>query len=143
MGVVTEAPVVKPAETYIVETEAPEVDLSTEARLGEPIGDTESEVSAVEPAETYFVDEETTSQEETVLPVVVFEAIEPADTYLISEEIISEVEEPEEILAIETDTVIEAVINNSLDSAAGKAEHANGYWIEVSGDRDVLVQFHA
>merc|ERR1712106_122849 len=118
--VVTEAPVVKPAETYIVETEAPvaeteasEVDLSTEARLGEPIGDTESEVSAVEPAETYFVDEETTSQGETVVPVVVFEAIEPA------------------------------VINNSLDSAAGKAEHANGYWIEVSGDRDVLVQYHA
>merc|ERR1739838_256241 len=142
MGVVTEAPVVKPAETYIVETEAPVVDLSTEARLGEPIVDTESEVSAVEPAETYFVDEETTSQEETVLPVVVFEAIEPADTYLVSEEIKTCVEEPEEILAIEADTALEA-INNSLDSAAGKAEHANGYWIEVSGDRDVLVQYHA
>merc|ERR1712086_434051 len=122
------------------ETEAPEVDLSTEARLGEPIGDTDSEVSAVEPAEAYFVDEETTSQEESVLPVVVFEAIEPADTYLVSEEIKTCVEEPEEILAIEADTALEAVINNSLDSAAGKAEHANGYWIEVSGDRDVLVQ---
>merc|ERR1712106_627274 len=110
----TDAPVVKPAETYIVVNEAPLVDTEV------PVCNAEA------PAETYIV--------ETDAPVV------ETETLLVKTEV--PVVKPVTILAIEAETVLEA-INNSVDSEAGKAEHANGYWIEVSGDRDVLVKYHA
>merc|ERR1712106_295675 len=110
----TNAPVVKLAETYIVVNEAPLV--GTEVLV----------CNAEAPAETYIV--------ETDTPVV------ETETPLVETE--APVVKPVEILAIEADTVLEA-INISVDSAAGRADHANGYWIEVSGDRDVLVKYHA
>merc|ERR1712106_617346 len=82
---------------------------------------------------------------ETEEPVVETDAlvVKPAETYIVETETsLVETEAPVEMLAIEADVVLEA-LNNSVDSAAGKAEHANGYWIEVSGDRDVLVKYHA
>merc|ERR1712106_525881 len=145
----------KPAEAYLVEEEVtvPDVvDLKTESESSLFFGGSANAgvlQSSVQP-ETEGPDAETEE------PVVETDAlvVKPDETYIVETEsplIVTDapvveaeapVVKPVEILAIEADTVLEA-INNSVDSAAGKAEHANGYWIEVSGDRDVLVKYHA
>merc|ERR1712106_721226 len=125
---ITAAPiaVLRPAETYLVEEEVtvPDVDdLKTESESSLLFGGS-AKVDVLQ----------SSVQPETEGPVV------ETETLLVKTEV--PVVDPVTILAIEAETVLEA-INNSVDSEAGKAEHANGYWIEVSGDRDVLVKYHA
>ena len=125
---ITAAPIaaLKPAETYLVEEEVtvPDVvDLKTESESSLFFGGSANVdvlQSSVQPETEGPVAETEEPVVETETPVV----------------------KPVEKLAIEADTVLEA-LNNSVDSAASKAKHANGYWIEVSGDRDVLVKYHA
>ena len=87
--------------------------------------------------------------------------IEPADGYLVPEENSSGNEGAEEIEPVNNESEISAedntgsenatqegnlegieAVNNSIEPAIVKPKQAEGYWIEVSGDRDVLVKYH-
>ena len=165
-----EAPAIKPAETYIVETEA--TIANTEAETVASVVGTEgtvaeTEAPAVKIVETYLVEEEPVAPVEALKPTetyIVEEEIttdgepanEPTDEVAYDTDEIelnagsdrsvgenteaegSSVEnspQVEEVKALET-------VANSVEPAIVKPNHVEGYWIEVSGDRDVLVKYH-
>ena len=168
----TEAPLVeatvaaiKPAESYIVETETPVVE--TEAPL------VETTVAAIKPAESYIVETEAPMVETSSLVSEDISnedagansetpATEAADVYLVPEESSRDIKGVDEIEvgnagseissqananienpAKDEDINPDESIKNSVEPTVEKQGQAEGYWIEVSGDRDVLVKYHS
>ena len=156
---------IKPAESYIVETEAPVVE--TEAPL------VETTVAAIKPAESYIVETEAPMVETSSLVSEDISnedagtdsethALEAADVYLVPEESSGDIKGVDEIEvenagseissqananienpAKDEDINPDESIKNSVEPTVEKQGQAEGYWIEVSGDRDVLVKYHS
>jgi len=145
----TEAPVV---ETEASNTEAPVAEIA-EAYL---VGD---EPEAVKPAETYLVGEEITNEDDGTDFNTEAPAIEAADVYLVPVESSSDVKQEDKTESVNAGSGISSEANTDLENAAQdeaiepvinsvepnivKETQAEGYWIEVSGDRDVLVKYHS
>ena len=103
------------------------------------------EAPVIKPAETYLVEEEITEE----VPV-----IKPAETYLVAEEIPIEVDDLTTVNSNSIHEVLPAIepVSNSLepvfepvkdDDTVILAKPNSGYWVEVSGDRDSHVEYHA
>ena len=149
----TEAPVIKPDETYLVEEEITTyVPVESEAVTTEAaVEAVETEAPAIKPAETYLVagaqitaseieesaaalnsivEEEVLNEELTTQQAQQNEEANPIENASAPEE---------EVLAIET-------VSNPLElvevETLIQTKPSNGYWIEVSGDKDALVQYH-
>merc|ERR1739838_699217 len=123
----TEAPLIKPAETYLVEEE-----ITTNSPV-EPN-------SAAATTETYLVEVETEEPE-----IKEEESAVDINSIAQEEKILSE-EAPstEEVLAIEpvSNSLEPKLVETVEEETVIQTKPSSGYWIEVSGDRDALVKYH-
>merc|ERR1711915_216502 len=126
--IVTDAPIdtdapVQPKDSYIIDTEPP-VD---------------------EPSDTYLAAEEEEEKEESNAGNTGTSTISAADEYepTSSEGAPDDSSSVDETVAPGEENPLSPLHDNSVDEpVVTEDKHASGYWIDVSGDQDILVKYH-
>merc|ERR1711915_462274 len=127
--IVTEAPTdtdapIQPKDSYIVDTEPP--------------------VDA--PSDTYLAAEEEEEKEESNVGNTETSTISAADEYepTSSEGAPDDSSSVDETVAPGEETPVSPLHDNSVDEpVVTEDKPASGYWIDVSGDQDILVKYHS